>query len=75
MEVIAIILAVVGIGAGFGTSQVVMRRKIGSAADEAEKQLAKANKESTAITRKAQEDAAKNCRRHAQKKNNSIVVN
>ena len=59
MDPITIILAVVGIGAGFGVSQVATRRKIGSAAHEAEKQLTKANKEAAAITRKAQEDAAK----------------
>lgn len=59
MDPITIVLAIVGIGAGFGASQVVTRRKIGSAAHEADKQLAKANKEAAAITRKAQEDAAK----------------
>lgn len=59
MDPITIVLAIVGIGAGFGASQVVIRRKIGSAEHEAEKQLARANKEAAAITRKAQEEAAK----------------
>jgi hypothetical protein len=53
MDPITIVLALVGIGAGFGVSQVVTRRKIGSAAHEAEKQLAKANKEAAAIAKKS----------------------
>jgi ribonuclease Y len=69
MDPITIILAVVGIGAGFGANQVITRRKIGTAAKEADKKLASANKEATAITRKAQEDAsriAEEARRHEQ---------
>jgi ribonucrease Y len=58
MDPITLVLAAVGIAAGFGASQVATRKKIGSAAHEAEKQLAKANKEAAAITKKAQEDAA-----------------
>jgi ribonucrease Y len=58
MSPIALVLAVIGIGAGFGASQVVTRKRIGSAAHEAEKQLAKANKEAAAVIKKAQEDAA-----------------
>ncbi len=59
MEPISLLLAVVAAGAGFGASQVVTRKKIGNAANEAEKQLTKANKEAAAITRKAEEEAAK----------------
>jgi ribonuclease Y len=59
MEIIAVVLAFVGIGAGFGASQAITRRKIGTAAHEAEKELAKANKEAAAIKLKAQEDASK----------------
>jgi ribonuclease Y len=69
MDPITIILAVVGIGAGFGANQLVTRRKIGTAAHEADKKLAVANKEAAAITRKAQEDAARiaeNARRDEQ---------
>lgn len=54
-----VIVAAVGIAGGFGASQVVTKKKIGSAADEAEKQLAKANKEAAALIKKTQEDAAK----------------
>lgn len=53
-----VIIAAVGIAGGFGTSQVLTKKKIGSAAHEAEKQLAKANKEAAAVIKKAQEDAA-----------------
>ena len=49
MEPIGIILAVVAAGAGFGASQVITRKKIGNAESEAEKQLAKANKEAASI--------------------------
>lgn len=59
MDPITIVLAIVGIGAGFGANQVITKRKIGSATDEAEKKLAHANKEAAVITRKAQEEAAK----------------
>ncbi|MFO0882072.1 MAG: ribonuclease Y [Candidatus Saccharimonadales bacterium] len=58
MDPLTLVLAVVGIAGGFGASQVLTRRKIGSAAHEAEKQLAKANKEAAAVIKKAQEDAA-----------------
>jgi ribonuclease Y len=59
MDPITIILAVVGIGAGFGGNQLITRRKIGTAAREADKKLALANKDASAITRKAQEEAAR----------------
>lgn len=58
MDPITIVLAIIGIGAGFGVSQTLTKRKIGSAAHEAEKELAKANKEASAITKKATEEAA-----------------
>ena len=58
MDPITIALAIIGVGAGYGVSQVATKKKIGSAAHEAEKQLAKANKEAARITKKATEDAA-----------------
>lgn len=58
MDPITIVLAIIGIGAGFGVSQTLTKKKIGSAAHEAEKELAKANKEASAITKKATEEAA-----------------
>lgn len=59
MEPISLVLAIIAGGLGFGASQAVTRKKIGNAANEAEKQLAKANKEAATITRKAEEEAAK----------------
>lgn len=58
MDPISIALVVIAAGAGFGASTVVTKRKIGSAAHEAEKELAKANKEAATITKKAEEAAA-----------------
>jgi len=58
MTPITLVLAVIGIGAGFGASQVVTKKRLGNAASEAEKALAKANKEAASVLKKAQEDAA-----------------
>ncbi len=59
MEIVAIVLAVVGLGAGFGTSQALTKKKMGSAEKEAEKQLAKAKREASDIIGKAKDDAHK----------------
>ena len=75
MEPITLVLAVVGIGAGFGASQVVTKRKIGSASHEAEKQLTKANREAAALIKKAQEDAAEmseNARKEEQQRRREL---
>jgi ribonuclease Y len=53
------VLAVVAAGAGFGTSTVVTKRKIGSAADQAEKQLEKARKDADKLTQDARKEALK----------------
>ena len=58
MTPITLVLAVIGLGAGFGASQVVTKKRLGNAANEAEKALAKANKEAASVIKKAQEDAA-----------------
>lgn len=59
MELVSIVLALVGAGVGYGASQTITKRKIGSAAHEAEKQLSKANKEAAASIRKAEEEASR----------------
>lgn len=59
MEILAIVLAVVGLGAGYGASQAMTKKKVGSAEKEAEKQLAKAKREATEIINKAKDDAHK----------------
>ncbi len=59
MEPISIILAVAGIGAGFGASTVITKRKLGSAQDAAAKELEKAKKESKKQIADAREEALK----------------
>lgn len=59
MDPIAIILAIVGLGAGFGANQVITKQKIGSAADQAQKELDKAKREASKQITQAREEAAK----------------
>lgn len=59
MEILAVVLAVVGIGVGYGASTVATKRKIGSAESKAEKELAKAKKEAAESIKKAQDEAAR----------------
>jgi len=57
MDPITIVLAIVGIGVGFGASTVVTKRKIGSAGEAAEKELKKAKKEADKQIAEAREEA------------------
>jgi ribonuclease Y len=57
--ILAIILALVGVGAGFGANTILTQKKIGSAEDQAKKELSKAKKEATKLTDEAREEAAK----------------
>jgi len=59
MEIVAIVLALVGAGVGYGANNYITKQKIGSAADEAKKELEKAKREATKITTAAREDAVK----------------
>lgn len=59
MEPISIILALLGIGVGFGANTVITKRKLGSAADQAEKELSKAKREAAKLLDGAREDAGK----------------
>ncbi len=59
MDPLAIVLAIVGLGAGFGASTVITQKKIGSAEDQAKKELAKAKKEANKLLDEAREEAAK----------------
>jgi len=59
MIILAIVLAVVGLGAGFGVNETINRKKGGAAADQAKKELEKAKKEATKITDDAREEANK----------------
>ena len=57
MTPIAIILALAGVGAGFGASTVVTKRKLGSAQDAVDKELKKAKKEAEKQVTDAREEA------------------
>lgn len=59
MEIVALLLAVVGVGAGYGTSQVITKKKLGDAQDSAEKEMKKAKKEADKALSDAREEAAK----------------
>ncbi len=56
---VPVILAVVGVVAGFGASTVVTKKRLGSAEDAAGKELAKAKKEADKQISEAREEAAK----------------
>ena len=56
---IAVLLALVGIAVGFGASTVVTKRRMGSAEEKAEKELAKAKKEAAKLVEQAKEEARK----------------
>jgi len=59
MEVITIVLAVAGLGVGFGANSYVTKRKMGSAAEQAGKELAKAKREAAKLLDDAREEAGK----------------
>lgn len=56
---IAVLLALVGIAAGYGASTVITRKRMGSAEEKAEKELAKAKKEAAKLVDQAKEEARK----------------
>ena len=58
MDPITIVLAVVGIGLGFGSNTVITKRKLGSAEEAADKELKKAKKEGEKLVSEAREKAA-----------------
>jgi ribonuclease Y len=58
MDPITIILAIAGIGLGFGASTVVTKKKLGNAEAEADKKLEKAKKEASKLVEQAKADAA-----------------
>lgn len=75
MEIVAIVLAIVGLGAGYGGSQVMTKRKAGAAADAAAKELKKAQKEASELVAKANKDAAEiaeQARKDEQKRRNEF---
>ncbi|HEY5234820.1 MAG TPA: Rnase Y domain-containing protein, partial [Rhabdochlamydiaceae bacterium] len=59
MITLAIVLAIVGLGAGFGVNETINRKRSGAAADQSKKELEKAKKEAAKITEEAKEEANK----------------
>jgi ribonucrease Y len=59
MDPITIVLALAGIAAGFGANTVITKRKLGSAEDQAQKELARAKKEANRLVEDSRELAAK----------------
>jgi ribonucrease Y len=57
MEVVALLLAVVGAGVGFGASQYTNKKKMGNAEEAAEKELKRAKKEAEKALSDAREEA------------------
>src|SRR5690242_17633015 len=59
MDPITIVLAVVGLAAGFGANTIITKRKLGSAQDQANKEVSKAKREAAKLVEDAREEATK----------------
>lgn len=59
MEPITLVLAALGVAAGFGANTVITKRKLGSAQDQASKELSKAKREAAKLADDAREEAAR----------------
>ena len=59
MIILAIVLAVVGLGAGFGTNAAITKKRLGAAEDQAKKELEKAKRESAKLLSEAREEASR----------------
>jgi ribonuclease Y len=59
MDVVTIVLVLAGIGAGFGANTVVTKKKLGSAAEQADKEMAKAKKDAAKLLEDAREEAGR----------------
>ena len=59
MFIFVVIAAIVGIGAGFGGASIATKKKLGSAADDAKKELEKAKKEADHMVLDAKKEAVK----------------
>src|SRR5579862_342639 len=58
MELLAIVLAVAGLGVGFGAKKILAKQRVGSARDQAQKELDKAKRESDKVIAEARNQAA-----------------
>ena len=59
MEILAVVLAVAGLGVGYGGSTYVYKKNNAANEDRAAKELAKAKKEAEKLVQVAREDAAR----------------
>jgi ribonuclease Y len=59
MDPLTIVFAVAGLAAGFGANTAITKRKLGSAQDQADKELAKAKKEAAKLLDQARDEAGK----------------
>lgn len=59
MDPITIVLAMAGVGVGFGANQIITKRKLGSAEAAAEKELKKAKKDADKLLSDARSEASK----------------
>jgi ribonucrease Y len=59
MDVVTIVLALVGLGVGYGANTVFTKQKVGSAEEQAKKELDKAKREASKIINDARDEAAK----------------
>jgi ribonuclease Y len=59
MDPLTIVLAVAGLAVGFGANTVITKQKVGSAADQATKELDKAKREASKLVETARDEAAK----------------
>lgn len=57
MDPITVVLALAGLGVGFGASTVVTKRKIGSVEEQAEKELKKAKKDAEKLLQQSRDEA------------------
>ncbi len=58
MDPITIVLAIIGIGAGFGASTVITKQKMGASEEAAKKKMTEAKREADKLIARAREDAA-----------------
>ncbi len=75
MDILAIVLTLVGAAVGFGASNTVTKKKMGSVAEDAKKELIKAKKEATRLVDEAREKAlesAEQSRREEQTRRKEI---
>jgi ribonuclease Y len=56
---LAVLLAIVGLAAGFGANMAISKQRVGSAEEKAQKELQKAKKEADKLIDQAREDAKK----------------